>query len=161
MLVKEIIRHPMYDAALMRLKGRLTFGPSIQSVALMNVGDKINEGAFCLTSGWGRTGEEEQGSNRLKAVELPYIGHKHCDKIYTNKGGIDKSEICAGFDRGGADSCSGDSGGPLVYPSKGAIKKRKLIGIVSNGYGCARAGLPGKYVDISIILKWINEVARV
>lgn len=158
--IEEIIPHPMYDAVLLRLKYRLLFSSLVQPVALVEVDDKIEEGELCLASGWGRTAENEPASNHLKAVELPFIDHENCQKIYEDIG-IDTSEICAGYSRGGGDSCSGDSGGPLVYPSNGPIIKRKLIGIVSEGVGCARSGLPGMYVDIRIIRDWIEENAKV
>lgn len=52
----------------------------------------------------------------------------------------------------GADACQGDSGGPLLNFEK------RLVGIVSRGLGCARAGFPGIYSKINvngIITNWI------
>lgn len=58
--------------------------------------------------------------------------------------------LCAGQLKGGTDSCQGDSGGPLVYDGR-------VIGVVSWGYGCAEAGLPGVYADVHYYHQWIEE----
>lgn len=51
----------------------------------------------------------------------------------------------------------GDSGGPLIS------QERRLIGVVSWGYGCARAGFPGIYTNVAHpdIRRFIQEVAGV
>ena len=57
--------------------------------------------------------------------------------------------ICAG--EAGKDSCQGDSGGPMTSGDY-------HVGIVSWGYGCARAGYPGVYSQTDAFLSFINEV---
>jgi secreted trypsin-like serine protease len=61
--------------------------------------------------------------------------------------------VCAGYADGGIDACQGDSGGPLVVGDT-------LIGIVSFGDGCGKAGKPGVYTRVSAYVDDIKAQAR-
>ena len=66
-------------------------------------------------------------------------------------------QIPAGYlGTGQIDSCSGDSGGPLAVPND-AGTGYLLAGVVSWGYGCARADFPGMYGRVSAFNTWIND----
>lgn len=61
-------------------------------------------------------------------------------------------QLCAGLPAGGVDACQGDSGGPLVANVAGRLT---LVGIVSEGQGCAEADFPGIYTRVSTYHGWI------
>lgn len=50
------------------------------------------------------------------------------------------------------DACQGDFGRPLAVDSK-------LVGIVSQGNGCAKENYSGVYSDVAEFRSWILEIA--
>ena len=52
-----------------------------------------------------------------------------------------------------------DSGGPMVYYNR-SDDRWVLVGVVSTGYGCARAGFPGIYTRVSEFVGWIQNVIQ-
>ena len=57
---------------------------------------------------------------------------------------ITEKHLCAGHEFGGQDGCNGDSGGGLVSVDHDS-EKYVLVGVMSNGIGCAREKSPGIY----------------
>ncbi len=107
-----------------------------------------------IVAGWGSLREQQRGSNVLMKVQVPQVDTETCKRSYP---WLADGMICAGnMTHGGIDSCQGDSGGPLWATSLGT-REQVLLGIVSNGRGCARAGYPGVYTDVSHYFDWINE----
>ncbi|MFI9009580.1 S1 family peptidase [Actinosynnema sp. NPDC053489] len=90
--------------------------------------------------GWGRTGELDAPSRRLREVDVPIRTDAECAAAVPDyrPGGM----LCAGYPEGGKDACEGDSGGPLTVGDE-------LVGLVSYGRGCARPGQPGVYTRLS------------
>jgi trypsin len=62
--------------------------------------------------------------------------------------------FCAGCKNKLCDSCQGDSGGPL-------FANRKLMGVVSWGYGCAMKDFPGVYTKVAKFRKWIRKEIKI
>ena len=90
----------------------------------------------------------------LQEAKLKHIGDDRCKPHYPHWG---PGMVCIGSARTGRDSCQGDSGGPLVRQEGGA---KVLVGIVSNGYGCAYKDLPAAYTRVSAYIEWINRQKR-
>jgi hypothetical protein len=84
--------------------------------------------------GFGSTVEGGYVSKRLRKAIVPYVEPTTCNSLLGTRNTT--SELCAGHRAGGVDSCQGDSGGPL-FDMDGL-----QVGVVSWGYGCARANKP-------------------
>jgi trypsin len=160
--VKRVIRHPQYDEnttdydfALLELAQDSKYEPIALNTAEINIPDG-GDTVMATVAGWGATKESSYSlPNLLQKVDVPLVSHTVCNKDY--KGNITDRMICAGYDQGGKDSCQGDSGGPLV--AEADDHQRYLIGVVSWGEGCARAGLPGVYSKVNAAVSWVNQNA--
>jgi len=74
------------------------------------------------------------------------------DEQVSMTGTISADMLCAEAE--GKDSCQGDSGGPFTVDVEG---QHHLVGVVSWGFGCAKAGLPGVYSSISAQRAWVDQ----
>lgn len=147
-LIEEIIAHANYrqttlenDIALLFLNGIIpTDSPYIQPVSLVK--QPLRDGSICLISGWGNQ------QKQLMAANVPILPQRLCTFIYLF---LPKSQMCAGWLKGGIDACRGDSGGPLICMNS-------LTGIISWGIDCGRRFFPGVYTNISYFIPWIKMV---
>ncbi|XP_058448816.1 uncharacterized protein LOC131428788 [Malaya genurostris] len=154
------------DVALIRLQRNVPLSDSIKPICLP-VEEAIR--SFDLTyyspfvAGWGTTTFRGPTANRLQEVQVIVLPTDQCAfnyKLYFPDQIFDDKVLCAGFPQGGKDACQGDSGGPLMLPqrsSNGQYYYYNLIGIVSYGYECAKAGFPGVYVKVSVYIPWIES----
>lgn len=126
------------DVAVLNLDRRLPYRP----VTLADKSDSslYQAGTTATVLGWGRLADGGDRSTALRSADVPVVSDSSCRSSYSNYDS--NSMVCAGYPDGGVDACQGDSGGPLVVGDT-------LIGIVSWGDGCAKAGKPGVYARVS------------
>ncbi|MFC8078319.1 S1 family serine peptidase [Streptomyces sp. NPDC057307] len=102
--------------------------------------------------GWGDTTGQGKYASALRSAPVTVLADSECERAYPGGSGgryAASTMLCAGDPQGGHDACQGDSGGPLVA-------RGRLIGLVSWGSGCGRAGSPGVYTRITSA---VDEVA--
>lgn len=109
-------------------------------------------GETATVYGWGDTSGTGEYPDGLRAARMRVLPDALCEEAYP--GGEDgtydaTSMLCAGEAEGGRDACQGDSGGPLVA-------RGRLIGLVSWGIGCGRAGNPGVYMRVSHLMRTLG-----
>ncbi|MFE1442086.1 S1 family peptidase [Streptomyces sp. NPDC058739] len=99
--------------------------------------------------GWGDVTGAGDYAYGLRGARVHVLPDEMCAEAYPGsaEGTFSAdSMVCAGEESGGPDACQGDSGGPLVAEGR-------LIGLVSWGSGCGRAGDPGVYTRVSDALR--------
>merc|ERR1711881_403888 len=152
--VSKVVMHPQYDGsdisndACVLVLDKSIDDSNAAPATLPPAGIDFNEGDPFVVSGWGTTSEGGSISSTLKAVTVPHVTDESCNESYTGAV-VGDVMICAG--EAGKDSCQGDSGGPMTSGDY-------HVGIVSWGYGCARAGYPGVYSQTDAFLSLINGV---
>lgn len=159
--VETIIKHPdwdptnlNFDFALLKLKRTVGAGKPIE---LASLSDAIAPPLKTFVSGWGALSEGGSGSDVLMGAEIPLVERDVCNREESYNGQITEMMMCAGEREGGVDACQGDSGGPLSALIGG---KRKLIGVVSWGEGCARRLKYGIYANVSLVSEWIAATIK-
>jgi trypsin len=158
----RIVEHPNYnpstsenDIALLELSSPLILSSARRTAAigLFTPADSAAgldaPGTLSTISGWGTTSESGSLPAVLKFAQVPVISDTEAREAY---GDIADSMIGAGFPQGGVDTCQGDSGGPLTLQTPAGPR---LAGLTSFGIGCARAGLPGIYTEVSFFNSFI------
>ncbi|MEV5609614.1 serine protease [Streptomyces sp. NPDC052225] len=106
-------------------------------------------GTGAAVYGWGDTTGAGDYARTLRAARVQVLADAVCQEAYPGSSDgkyLPSSMLCAGELEGGRDACQGDSGGPLVAQGR-------LIGLVSWGSGCGRAGSPGVYTRVSDVLR--------
>ncbi|MER6344684.1 S1 family serine peptidase [Streptomyces sp. NPDC001595] len=106
-------------------------------------------GTGAVVYGWGDATGIGDYAYGLRAARVHVLPDASCEAAYPRGGDgtyVSEAMVCAGEPQGGKDACQGDSGGPLVAQGR-------LIGLVSWGSGCGRAGSPGVYTRVSDALR--------
>lgn len=109
-------------------------------------------GRLGTIAGFGTTSENATTPPpQMRYAHVPFTTGAYCAEKYPfgpdeiqNDGYYDpRTMVCAGYRKGGTDTCEGDSGGPLLsaLPDGQPV----LVAVTSFGDGCAKAGHPGVY----------------
>ncbi|MFF7897108.1 S1 family peptidase [Streptomyces sp. NPDC007907] len=134
----------------------LTLAEPLQSesiITMASAGDPAyTAGETATVYGWGDISGAGEYPDSLRAARVRVLPDALCEEAYPGgaEGTYDAtSMLCAGEAEGGRDACQGDSGGPLVAQGR-------LIGLVSWGIGCGRAGNPGVYMRVSYMMRTLG-----
>ncbi|CAG2063016.1 unnamed protein product [Timema podura] len=186
--VRKMLLHPEYkctrflnDIALLELDSEVTWSEAVWPACLPN-GFSTYSNKEAIAAGWGWLQESSSKGGRadvLQKVKVQVVDNDKCREWYQLEGKkikIHDSQMCAGDETGGRDSCceiidgtlgiidgtlrvidgrgTADSGGPLMVGDGDQVM---VVGIISTGIGCARPRLPGLYTRISDFILWIEE----
>lgn len=161
--VDSIFPHPSYDnqtnfadIMLVKLIMSITFNQFVRPICLPKLGlDVLSrfEGQTVSALGWGFSENNSlfNGECGLRIVDLTLYNRSECPTDVS-------SLICAGYKTSPRGTCGGDSGGPLQLLDKN--QKYMLIGITSNGIGCANVYYPDFFTDVSRMVPWILQTTK-
>ncbi|XP_053667369.1 uncharacterized protein LOC128716907 [Anopheles marshallii] len=171
--VQRWLVHERYDAktihndiALVLLQKTVTITEAIRPICLpLDTKQRTKDITYYapFIAGWGAVSFNGPSATKLQEAQVVVLPVDQCAfnyKLYFPGQIFDDTVLCAGFPQGGKDSCQGDSGGPLMLPELATNSQYyyyTLIGLVSYGYECARAGFPGVYVKVTAYLPWIES----
>jgi trypsin len=152
----KVVRHPRYEP----FRGTYDFAlllwaepvsvHQVRPVRLFFGNRSAVTGLYTTSAGWGATSETGPQSDVLRAVSgMELWSLDACEKALEMS--VHETMICAGG-QAGRDACQGDSGGPLWIDNTDL-----LVGCVSWGIGCARAGLPGVYSFVPAAEAFVRE----
>lgn len=160
------------DIAILTLDRRLT-GQPLARLAGSGLADPVFDHHLMWAAGFGRqtSGQTRQSfptdaggvalseSEVLRDAVLPLASYEDCIRVLSTSAIEDARQICAGWNRGGRDTCAGDSGGPLI--ALDAQGCPYAVGLTSYGSkrGCAVADTYGVYTRISYFRDWISARA--
>ncbi|WP_395367316.1 S1 family peptidase [Streptomyces sp. YH02] len=152
----KVLQAPGYngkgkDWALIKLASPITSLPTLKIAETT----AYNSGTFTV-AGWGAAREGGSQQRYLLKANVPFVSDASCQASYGSDL-VPSEEICAGYSQGGVDTCQGDSGGPMFRKDNAGAWIQ--VGIVSWGEGCARAGYPGVYTEVSTFASAIKSAA--
>ncbi|XP_048396068.1 enteropeptidase [Stegostoma tigrinum] len=159
--IDRILMNPHYnkrkkdsDIALMHLISAVTYTGFVQPVCLPDRNQHFLTGMRCYIAGWGALSENGPPPNVLQDAVVPLISNQECQDQLPQYN-ITGSMVCAGYEKGGVDTCKGDSGGPLVCKQD---SQWCLAGITSFGHGCGLPRSAGVYVRVTKFVEWMQEI---
>jgi len=119
------------------------------------------DGKKAWVYGWGALQSGGASPDKLQELELTIVTDASAKQSYaTSTSPLTDDQLAAMVFAGGEegkDACQGDSGGPFTYGNPDNNGAHELVGAVSWGLGCAAAGLPGAYAEVSAYRTWIDD----
>ena len=123
-------------------------------------GDVLPPNTLCYAVGWGKVKDTRLfGEDVLREAKVPLVDKRKCQSAFEYE--ITENQMCAGYRRGGVDTCAGDSGGPLMCEmEKNGRKQWHVYGVTSFGEGCGDRGKYGIYTIVKNYAGWIRATLR-
>jgi secreted trypsin-like serine protease len=142
------------DIALVKLQQPVNRTRFLDFACVPRAEDWLPTNTLCYAVGWGKMKDTHLfGTDVLREAHVPLVTDDVCQEAFEYE--ITSNQMCAGFRRGGVDTCAGDSGGPLMCEIEG---RWHVYGVTSFGEGCGDKGKFGIYTKVTNFSKWITDI---
>ncbi len=148
------------DIALLKLKTPVHNMTNLGYACVPDADDMLPTDTLCYAIGWGKMKDTHLfGADLLREARVPIVSRRQCKGAFEYD--ITPNQMCAGYSRGGVDTCAGDSGGPLMCQIKKNGRNRwHVYGVTSFGEGCGDKGKYGIYTRVNNFSKWIHNTLK-
>ena len=146
------------DLALLKLRRPVMPSAVTWHACVPEADDILATNTTCYAVGWGKLKDFHLfGTDILREAKIPLVSQEHCQEAFDYE--ITDNQLCAGFMRGGVDTCAGDSGGPLMCEINKEHDHGRwyVYGVTSFGEGCGDKGKYGIYTRVSTFVDWIRD----
>ncbi|TRZ06937.1 hypothetical protein HGM15179_020168 [Zosterops borbonicus] len=117
---------------------------------------EVSELKTCYMAGWRASPESAPGPRLLlQEAKVRLIDVQLCNSSRWYGGAVHPQDLCAGYPRGGIDTCQGDIGGPLICKDH-VGDYFWLVGLASWGKGCTGEKRPGVFTSTQHFRGWIQ-----
>ena len=147
------------DIGLIKLRTPVADVAGVNYACVPRSNQTLPENTMCYAVGWGKTREKDfHGSSTLREAHIPLVRRNRCKAAFDYH--ITDNQMCAGYSRGGVDTCAGDSGGPLMCEMMTPDGDRRwfVYGVTSFGEGCGESGKYGIYTRTNRYYDWIVQM---
>ncbi|NXX26108.1 ACRO protein, partial [Nicator chloris] len=164
--IKRLLVHRGYEhdternnIALLELDQPVECSDYIQLGCVPDRSVAVAELKTCYMAGWRASPDSAPGPHLvLQEAKVRLIDVQLCNSSRWYGGAVHPQDLCAGYPRGGIDTCQGDLGAPLVCKDR-AKDRFWLVGLASWGRGCAGAKRPGVFTSTQHFHAWIHARA--
>lgn len=165
----KIVDHPQYnhvtlenDIALIETDDAFQLNDYVIPACLPEPDETPFPFTPCTASGWGYASSLMR-PDTLQTLKMPTHPQKTCETIHHPKPSLmshfTHHMMCAGYLKGGKDTCKGDSGGPLTCPRTNSTEEGEVItGIISWGRSCGIDGTLPVFTRVESYMNWITHV---
>ncbi|XP_058720301.1 acrosin-like [Poecile atricapillus] len=161
--ILRVLMHQNYDAdsecnniALLQLDQPVECSDYIQLGCVPDSSLAVAELRTCFIAGWRASpGRAPTTGVALQEAKVRLIDVQLCNSSRWYGGAVHPQDLCAGYPRGGIDTCQGDIGGPLVCKDN-VGDFFWLVGLASWGRGCSGDKRPGVFTSTQHFHTWIQ-----
>ncbi|NWZ01353.1 ACRO protein, partial [Loxia curvirostra] len=161
--IRRVLKHQDYnedsggnDIALVELDQPVECSDYIQLGCVPDSSLEVPELKTCYVAGWRAIPENAPTPGLvLQEAKVRLIDVQLCNSSRWYGGAVHPQDLCAGYPRGGIDTCQGDIGGPLVCKDNTG-DYFWLVGLASWGKGCAGDKRPGVFTSTQQFHTWIQ-----